>query len=415
MRDLSEEIGVTDAGVWANLRAHESATVAPPALETTAFDPAEYLDDDEALAGYLSEALETSDPAFIADALGVVARAKVKVTNPLETAGDANARTRASAKKASHPEHPAAMPGQASLPAHESAIRHAPAENPCTAGSDGAISPAHSGASAASPRRKKSRPQDGGELVHLGDGSNAHQSPDQFANPLVAEIVELWRQRQIMVEAQRKLTLQAHAICRRFTAGDKTEAQKLYAAITKGKEHHLSDAAAVAVSAIMAAQEPLVAQRNAFERTLAKLGKQLPIAHMAERIRGVSHGTLATIVGELGDLSAYEKGIAGIWKRAGLAVIDGERQRMKSGAAALIHGYSPMRRSVFWNIGGALMKAQSTGEGDMPYRAIYDARKAHELARGIPKAHAHNRASRHMTKALLRDLWREWRRVSAES
>ena len=46
------------------------------ALETTAFDPAEYLDDDEALAGYLSEALETSDPAFIADALGVVARAK---------------------------------------------------------------------------------------------------------------------------------------------------------------------------------------------------------------------------------------------------------------------------------------------------------------------------------------------------
>ena len=46
------------------------------ALETTAFDPAEYLDDDEALAGYLSDALETSDPAFIADALGVVARAK---------------------------------------------------------------------------------------------------------------------------------------------------------------------------------------------------------------------------------------------------------------------------------------------------------------------------------------------------
>ncbi|AFK52819.1 addiction module antidote protein [Tistrella mobilis] len=46
------------------------------ALETTAFDPAEYLDDDEAMAGYLSDAFETGDPAFISDALGVVARAK---------------------------------------------------------------------------------------------------------------------------------------------------------------------------------------------------------------------------------------------------------------------------------------------------------------------------------------------------
>lgn len=46
------------------------------ALETTPFDPAEYLDDDEAVAGYLTDALETGDAAFIADALGIVARAK---------------------------------------------------------------------------------------------------------------------------------------------------------------------------------------------------------------------------------------------------------------------------------------------------------------------------------------------------
>ncbi len=46
------------------------------ALETTVFDPAEYLDDDEAIAGYLSDALETGEPAYIAHAIGVVARAK---------------------------------------------------------------------------------------------------------------------------------------------------------------------------------------------------------------------------------------------------------------------------------------------------------------------------------------------------
>ncbi len=44
-------------------------------LKTPPFDPAEYLDDSEAIAAYLSEALATEDPAFIADALGVVARA----------------------------------------------------------------------------------------------------------------------------------------------------------------------------------------------------------------------------------------------------------------------------------------------------------------------------------------------------
>ena len=46
------------------------------ALETTAFGAAEFLDSEEAVSAYLTQALETADPAFIADALGVVARAK---------------------------------------------------------------------------------------------------------------------------------------------------------------------------------------------------------------------------------------------------------------------------------------------------------------------------------------------------
>ena len=45
-------------------------------LKTHPFDPAAYLDDAESLAAYMSEALATEDPAFIADALGVVARAR---------------------------------------------------------------------------------------------------------------------------------------------------------------------------------------------------------------------------------------------------------------------------------------------------------------------------------------------------
>jgi len=46
------------------------------AVKTKRFDPADYLTTDEALAEYINAALETGDPAFIADSLGIVARAK---------------------------------------------------------------------------------------------------------------------------------------------------------------------------------------------------------------------------------------------------------------------------------------------------------------------------------------------------
>lgn len=46
------------------------------ALETTRFDIAEHLDSDEAIAIYLSDALETGDAGYVAHALGEVARAR---------------------------------------------------------------------------------------------------------------------------------------------------------------------------------------------------------------------------------------------------------------------------------------------------------------------------------------------------
>ncbi|MEZ5668987.1 MAG: putative addiction module antidote protein [Alphaproteobacteria bacterium] len=44
--------------------------------KTRPFDIAEWLTDDEAVAVYLSEALETGDHAYVAHALGQVARAR---------------------------------------------------------------------------------------------------------------------------------------------------------------------------------------------------------------------------------------------------------------------------------------------------------------------------------------------------
>lgn len=44
--------------------------------KTYPFDPTRYLDSDEAIAGFMEEAFETGDPAFITHALGVAARAR---------------------------------------------------------------------------------------------------------------------------------------------------------------------------------------------------------------------------------------------------------------------------------------------------------------------------------------------------
>ena len=47
-----------------------------PKTRTEPFDAAEHLDDEETIAAYVEEALSTGDPAFVAHALGVVARAR---------------------------------------------------------------------------------------------------------------------------------------------------------------------------------------------------------------------------------------------------------------------------------------------------------------------------------------------------
>lgn len=51
-------------------------TTTKPPLKLVAFDAAKYLDDDEAIAEYMTAVLETNDPDLLLLALGDVARAK---------------------------------------------------------------------------------------------------------------------------------------------------------------------------------------------------------------------------------------------------------------------------------------------------------------------------------------------------
>ena len=45
-------------------------------VKTTRFDSADYLDSPEAIGAYMEDALESNDPAVVAHALGVIARAR---------------------------------------------------------------------------------------------------------------------------------------------------------------------------------------------------------------------------------------------------------------------------------------------------------------------------------------------------
>jgi hypothetical protein len=157
-------------------------------------------------------------------------------------------------------------------------------------------------------------------------------------------------------------------------------------------------------------------------------------------------GSLAALVGEAGDIGQWRT-VSGLWKRMGVAVIDGQRQRMVADAeAAIVHGYSPSRRSVLWNVGGSIIGGM--GRGVRPfvgedidarddwtaYQKIFAKRLRYEAERDPEKhgrspvkdaktgqmresfsAHAAARSKRYVENRLLRDLWVAWRRAGAKA
>lgn len=239
-----------------------------------------------------------------------------------------------------------------------------------------------------------------GEIDHRG--SVPHTRRVDLADT-IAEIREQWRRRQAWHRAEKSLTLQAKALCRRLAeGGDKKEADRMYkAALGKGA-HEMAEIALAAIFPLDEARKAIETHRKAVEKRLIKLAKALPVASWVEGMRGVGLLSLAAIVGEAGDLGSYANP-AKLWKRMGLAVMPDGRQRKIGGMAALDHGYSPARRSVVWNIGACIVKAGG------PLKAAYDARKIYEAERVETKLHAHNRAQRYVEKRLLRMLWSAWR------
>ena len=277
-------------------------------------------------------------------------------------------------------------------------------------------------------------------LVDVPPGGDVQElCANQFATDITAAISEL-----IALQRQRKFCIVSQSRCDRsvesFIAtqlgynkdADAKERKAVFAKasafrkeVEKGggqssSESPVVDALSPAIPLILlsaSAREAWDKQRNQVEKRMRKLAQTLPGWGYASSVKGLGDKSYAILIGECGDWSNYATKER-VWKRLGLAVIEGERQGRRSNAEeAAKHGYSPKRRSEAWNIADSLFKHQWRGaKDDAPagpigrYGEIYAARKAHtETREGWTPAHRDNDARRIMTKALIEDLWKAWR------
>jgi hypothetical protein len=245
-------------------------------------------------------------------------------------------------------------------------------------------------------------------------------SPEPLMSLAVAALIALQRQRRFCIVAQMRsdratesflVNLMAPGLERRAAF---KEARRLRRAIEAGNAPH------PAASLVLRAQESRKGWdqfRADIEKRMRERARSLPVydAFVKDTL-GFSDLGLAIIVAEAGDLSGYG-GPAKLWKRLGLAVMDGIRQGGLSKAAPaeawIAHGYSPKRRAEVWNLlSDAMLKHQwQRGVARGPYGDAYARKKAEYLAREWTPQHADDAARRYMSKCFLRDLWRAWRQA----
>ncbi len=241
---------------------------------------------------------------------------------------------------------------------------------------------------------------------------------NQFGD-VVGSIIELYRRRVDLQRAEIKLTLQIKAICRRLlmATGKKydeatEESAVLYDCLRGHGEHALASSAFVHTAPLIAARVPLIEHRKIIEKQLASMAKELPIWEWSVGIRGLAALTLSSLVAEIGNPSGYSS-VAKVWKRMGVAVMDGTRQgglgKLASADEWIRHGYVKRRRSVLWGIGASLLRSQKATNG--PFYEVYVTRKDYERSQHpeFSKIQVHRRAQRYMEKRFLREMWKAWR------
>jgi hypothetical protein len=173
--------------------------------------------------------------------------------------------------------------------------------------------------------------------------------------------------------------------------------------------------------------------RDLAETEMRRLVSTLPAyAWSKDSARGVGDLGLARIIGCAPLIGIYATPFK-LWKRMGVAVMDGERQQRKSDRdEALMHGYAPRRRAELWSVcSDTMFRHQWRGAADEDvdiagrpigaYGYVYQQRKLHTLPRiaateALPfsdkdkwtRSRCDKDARRVMSKEFLRDLWSAW-------
>lgn len=257
---------------------------------------------------------------------------------------------------------------------------------------------------------------------------------------LCGQLMKLQRDRRFAIRQQMRCDNAALAYVRSLlgfrtdaTEADRkkisAEAKRIMKAVESGEDHLVvADEAikdvALSCSAVIlrntVARSTWDEMRVETEKQMRELAHELPAWAFAKSVRGLSDLGFAAIVGEAGNLGEYPKK-GHLWKRLGLAVIDGNRQgNPGSNATAedwIAHGYNKQRRAeVYAFVDDVLLRAQWRGAKDDapgyaigPYGEYYSRKKAEYLSREWTPGHADKAARRYMAKMLVRDLWNAWR------
>jgi hypothetical protein len=243
------------------------------------------------------------------------------------------------------------------------------------------------------------------------EGTTRSAIPSVAVSPILLSLRQLHRAREMFVKTEVAVGHQILQIDASLGLCEWVETRPGH-----GKFVYVKGALALESPAFLSAKAAMVALRRQahdnrmeYERMMRKEARRLAVWPWVETVRGAGDLGLAQIVAEAGDLSGYD-GPAKLWKRFGLAMIDGEAQARRKGEKGERMGFSPRRRKLMHVIADSLMK----GNRDGVFRAYYVAEKAKHLGReGITRQHAHNRAMRALAKEYLEHLWRAWR--AAES
>lgn len=307
-------------------------------------------------------------------------------------------------------------------------------------------------------------PEGGGGDVHLESETQA--GPDVAA--ICRQLAALQRKRRFCITSQSRADRSMEALIASTlgyridaTEADRKkvfgEARKIRLAVEKagdGQLHGeipLGPAITGLIPLIMtsaAGRKGWDEQRSNTEREMIKLARQLPVYPFAAAVNGLGEKGLAIIVGESGIPLSEWRTTSGLWKHMGLAVIDGYRQKPKTGARTSEEERQkyfdcPVRRGqIIGAIADPLLKSQWAAARDEdgvnpdksgkpvavpahptgPYGEIYAKRRAETEPRisatdDLPMKHpdkwtkgrCFNDARRVMVKELLADLRTAWR------